>query len=156
MPKTNQWKPNQHSVGNRGKNLNVTEIHRQKIEYKWKFAVGTTSRIPNSKLHYLILDIDTQTDPPIGCGRKYKFNSWFVQRTENGFHVYTDLKLRFDQMEIAMKYFGADPSWIRIGLKRGYWFLADKQPVILPWPTERMALHFDPSRKKKLDDGIKL
>jgi hypothetical protein len=71
-----------------------------------------------------------------------------VQQTTNGWHVYTDLKLRFDQMEMALRAFGADKSWIRIGLKRGYWFLADKDAVTLPWPVERMTLRYDKTKEK--------
>lgn len=75
-------------------------------------------------------------------------DQFFVQPTKNGYHVYTNVVLKFKQMELMLRTLGADPSWIRIGLKRGYWFLADKSPVMLPWPTERMALHYDPSKKK--------
>jgi len=139
MAKQNQWKPTQQTI--------------RDPKYKWKFALGTTSRVPNSQLHYLILDIDTRTSKAIAglfislLGVKH----YFVQETENGLHVYTDKKIRFDQFEINARAAGADPSWIRIGLKRRYWFLADKDPIILPWSVERMVLHYDPSKERKKD-----
>ena len=71
-----------------------------------------------------------------------------IQKTENGFHVYTDLKLKFSQMCNALRWLKADISWIKIGEKRGYWFLADKDAVIVSWPVERMALHYDSTAQK--------
>jgi hypothetical protein len=125
------------------------------LQYKWKFAMGTTSRVPKSKLHYLILDIDCRTKDKSLIGLFYNLvgsvDNFFLQSTENGLHIYTDKKIRFDQFEMNARSMGADPAWIRIGLKRGYWFLADKSLVVVPWPVERMTLHHDKTGKKKGD-----
>lgn len=108
-------------------------------QYKWRFAIGTTSRIPNSKLHYLIADFDNESlRLGVLCGMKP--DHIFIQRTDRGWHVYTDIQLTFKKLIEALQIIGADRSWIEIGHTRGYLFLADKGPVILPWPVERMKL----------------
>ena len=111
--------------------------------YKWKFAIGTTSRVPGTKgLHYLILDIDTKKHPQpllikllaIGAGVR-------ATPTEHGWHIYTNFIVTLADFCTLAEECGADPSWISIGMKRGYFFLADKESVNLEWPVERMLIH---------------
>ena len=108
-------------------------------ETKWNFAIGTTSRVPNSQLHYLIGDIDQLDFDPMMIFQ-YSPEIVVIQRTDHGWHFYTDCKLTLKQCVIAQRVIGCDKAWIRIGQSRGYFFLADKSPIILPWPVERMVL----------------
>ena len=115
-----------------------TKMKEQGNSDKWRFAIGTTSRVPNcAGLHYLILDYDLENLPILPAG------IWFVQRTPNGFHCYSRKIGTFNQVIHWAMYANADPAWIRIGCKRGYLFLADKQPILLPWPVERMKIGKD-------------
>jgi hypothetical protein len=106
-----------------------------KAPAKWRFAIGTTSRVPGSSLHYLMLDVD---DPTWVMG--YRVCLYRIQVTKSGFHVYTNEKLSFEQMLFTAVGMGADPAWARIAQARGYAFLADKAPIALPWPVERMVI----------------
>lgn len=115
-------------------------MKKGRAEYKWKFAIGTTSRVPNSKLHYLIIDFDAEK-PKLGLVTSLQPQHIFVQRTPNGWHVYTDLQYTFKKLVEVLDIIGADRQWIEIGKSRGYLFLADKGPVTLPWPVERMRIH---------------
>lgn len=109
---------------------------------KWKFAIGTTSRVPNSGgLHYLIVDMDTEK-PDFSFIRKLDIKNAILQKTYHGWHVYTDMQLKFSTLVNVLKHMiDADPSWIDIGKERGYYFLADKSQLIFPWPVEHMVLH---------------
>jgi hypothetical protein len=109
-------------------------------KYKWKFAIGTTSRVPHSKLHYLIVDFDEE-HPRFSLIAGMNPDHMFIQKTPHGWHVYTDLQVTFSKLGQLLEIVGADKSWISIGKSRGYFFLADKGPVPLPWPVERMKLH---------------
>lgn len=99
--------------------------------------LGTTSRVPNSHLHYLILDIDRSALSRrlglIPCPMVF-------QRTNSGWHIYTSLQLPFDEMLTVAKTLGADQGWLNIAYLRGYAFLADYDEVPLPWPVERMIV----------------
>lgn len=108
--------------------------------YKWRFAIGTTSRVPNEEnMHYFIADFDCMVS--MEALIFISGSSCVIQATPRGFHLYSDKKLSFDQLIRALKHCGADPSWIRIGRKRGYFFLADKDEVKTSWPVERMILY---------------
>jgi hypothetical protein len=108
---------------------------------KWKFAIGTTSRLPKSGLHYLIADFDGPLiNRPtlrlvINCCR------FKLQATKHGWHLYTDQVMDFPTLIKTLKQIGADRAWIRIGQKRGYMFLADKKEIKFPWPVEHMVIH---------------
>lgn len=124
-----------------------TKNKKEKPPYKWDFAIGTTSRVPGCKgFHYLILDIDGKD--------KYneRFNAatnrldtfscdYHVQETEHGFHVYTNLITSLQECALLAGLLGADRGWIRIAESRGYFYLADKKPVNLEWPVERMIIY---------------
>lgn len=121
-------------------------MKKGRAEYKWRFAMGTTSRVPNSKLHYLIADYDCSEQVPypglrLGLIAGYKPDHIFIQKTPNGWHVYTDIQMTFKKLTEALAIVGADRKWVEIGKTRGYFFLADKGPVTLPWPVERMQIH---------------
>jgi hypothetical protein len=106
---------------------------------KWKFAIGTTSRVPDSGgLHYLIADFDDRYLP---AGIFKNGNNFIVQRTEHGWHVYTDCITTFEGVINLLKQIGADPVWIKIAEERGYLFLADKYKLEFPWPVEHMVLY---------------
>ena len=113
---------------------------------KWKFAIGTTSRVPDSggRLHYLIADFD---DPLINQERiwlelgAYREKA-IIQDTEHGWHLYTSWKMTFDELIPFLKKISADPEWVRIGERRGYLFLADKKEINFPWPVEHMVIKY--------------
>jgi hypothetical protein len=107
---------------------------------KWRFAIGTTSRVPDSGgLHYLIADFDNP-NVSIQLGKLGACNL-IMQRTDHGWHLYTDVVLPFNLLVSALKELGADPAWIEIGKKRGYYFLADKSMIVFPWKVEHMVIH---------------
>lgn len=117
--------------------------------YKWKFAVGTTSRVPDSDMHYLIGDIDGALMPVLKELWRHCFpipQNIFIQKTEHGYHFYTDLKIPFNKAVMLLHKVGCDKKWITIAKTRGYFFLADKSAVNLPWPVERMKIH---AKKKR-------
>lgn len=113
---------------------------------KWKFAIGTTSRVPESKQHYLIADIDSHDTTNLEH-RKIKFLleelitcRVFWQKTKHGWHLYTNYICSFSELLKLLK--GCcDSKWLKIGRERGYLFLADKDIVNLPWAVERMIIH---------------
>jgi hypothetical protein len=120
-----------------------------RMKSKWRFAIGTTSRVPHSKtLHYLIADFDSITlnQVLINLGTillgGMKFENILIQRTRHGWHVYTDCILPFRSLLSTLRILDADRSWIRIGEKRGYLFLADKSEIDFPWPVEHMVIHY--------------
>lgn len=110
------------------------------IPNKWKFAIGTTSRVPNSGgLHYLIADFD---DHKIDFGWISRFaNNAILQKTPRGWHVYTDTVVPFDILVDRLRKIGVDPVWLKIGKERGYLFLADKRIIVFPWPVENMVIY---------------
>lgn len=129
------------------------ELQEEKSQYKWEFAIGTTSRVPESPHHYLILDIDTHDDKKLQrtLGRLQAF-SYKAQKTPNGYHIYTDLEVySIAEFVRHAKDLGADPAWLRIGEKRGYFFLADRRKVELDWPVERMLIHYGKKKGEALN-----
>lgn len=115
-------------------------MKKGRVVYKWKFAIGTTSRVPNSKQHYLIADFDNEK-VKLGIILGLSPSHIFIQQTPNGWHIYTDLQFTFKKLCQILDIIGADRKWIEIGKSRGYFFLADKGPVTLPWPVERMQIN---------------
>lgn len=119
--------------------------------YKWRFALGTTSRIPGKKgQHYLILDIDG--DIPFVLPENLTevgVTKMIWMRTRHGWHIYTDLKVSWKKLPKLLRRLGADKTWIDIGEVRGYFFLADYDLVTLPWPIERMALRVTKKREER-------
>lgn len=113
---------------------------------KWRFAVGTTSRVPHRVgMHYLILDYDApwkfkDVFTFVENGLRDDEGKWIAQPTTNGWHVYTSVIGDFSYIKQKAWRMAADLSWLRIAEKRGYLFLADKAPVPLPWPVERMVI----------------
>lgn len=122
-------------------------------KHKWEFAIGTTSRVPDSRHHYLIVDID---DPDyLIPALSYLINvhvvrNIIVQETQRGYHIYTDSIMRWVELVRWLpRVPGVDRKWIKIGKRRGYLFLADKDVVTMLWPVERMMIH----GKVKRDSG---
>jgi hypothetical protein len=114
--------------------------------YKWRYAIGTTSRVPNQPgCHYLIADFDMHSIPqPFEFYIIDKAKNITRQKTKRGCHVYTDIRFsNFDLMCNKLIDLGADRSWVNIGRARGYLFLADKDLVAVPYPVERMQIHYD-------------
>lgn len=110
---------------------------------KWRFAIGTTSRVPDSGgLHYLIADFDSyNVHLNLYSGILCDVHNLILQKTEHGFHLYTDQQMNFGQLVRTLRAMGADSNWIDIGKDRGYFFLADKQRINFPWPVEHMVIH---------------
>jgi len=112
-----------------------------KPKAKWRFAIGTTSRVPDSGgLHYLIADFDDSINLSVNLGSLG--NNIMFQRTPHGWHMYSDTVLPFKLLIQKLKQLSADPNWIRIGEERGYLFLADKSAIVFPWPVEHMVIHY--------------
>lgn len=113
---------------------------------KWQFAIGTTSRVPDSGgiLHYFIADFDEKWIPERALDfiQKYARN-FIVQKTDHGWHVYTDIRDSFDQITSWLKGVDVDETWLKIGKERGYLFLADKSQIVFPWPVERMCIYIE-------------
>ena len=108
---------------------------------KWRFAIGTTSRVPYKQgYHYLIADYDSKF-PSFHLLDISGANNAVFQKTEHGWHLYTDWIFTFDELVSELHCLGADEAWIRIGKKRGYFFLADKSHVAMSWPVERMVIY---------------
>lgn len=114
---------------------------------KWKFAIGTTSRVPDSggKLHYLIADFDGD-----GFLSRQLINfletthcNCIIENTPNGWHLYTNFRAPMYDILKQLRKIGADPVWIEIAEARGYFFLAHKMQVLFPWPVEYMVLHYE-------------
>lgn len=116
---------------------------KKKAKAKWNFAIGTTSRVPKAEgYHYLILDFDGPVSITNCFGEMIRRGiSFKIQETPNGIHVYTNFTGTLDQVSAMARDFGADMNWIFIARKRGYFFLADKNIVLLDWPVERMIIH---------------
>jgi hypothetical protein len=123
----------------------------RKKKGKWNFAIGTTSIMPLSceGMHYLIVDIDTRTPSHIKEVDDYLKTmqakigfSIIKQDTPNGVHYYTNLEVRWTRLLDTLKYIPhIDHSWLKIGTERGYFYLADKDIVNLPWPVTRMVIY---------------
>lgn len=128
---------------------------KNKLSNKWSFAIGHTSRVPRSGgvLHYLIADLDTGEEDPwpqLECLPWDKISSAILQRTQHGWHLYTDYRGTMIEITDLLRYIGADHNWIEIGIRRGYWFLADKDEVHFNWPVECMVI-YDGKKGKKGD-----
>lgn len=121
------------------------------LNNKWRFAIGTTSRVPGSRLHYLLADFDDKLNMKMWLlvgmlatlGLTYR-----LQETPHGFHLYTNVQLTFSQLVRTLKKLDADPAWISIGKERGYYFLADKKRIRFNWKVEHMVIHHAKTRKK--------
>ena len=117
---------------------------------KWNFAIGTTSRVPGTGLHYLIADIDSHDLNSVEFkGITALFSrldcNMIWQNTKHGYHVYTDHISSWNDILSLLKG-RCDSKWLKIGRERGYLFLADKKIVHLPWAVERMVIH---AKKKR-------
>jgi hypothetical protein len=116
---------------------------------KWRFAIGTTSLVPGSKLHYLIVDIDSKYNGEIVNLLWYIIQNFprcsiYIQATRHGYHLFTNVKMHWRTLRRELRRMpNVDPSWITIGERRGYFFLADKKPVRLSWPVKRMTLRWE-------------
>lgn len=121
---------------------------------KWRFAVGTTSRVIGTNgtdRHFLILDIDSiefDTSEIHDFVNSMDCRS-FLMPSPRGWHLFTDLIVSFNEFKTYAKELGADSAWIAIGESRGYWFLADYMQVLLPWTVERMMLRWRDAEVKE-------
>ena len=118
---------------------------------KWKFAIGTTSRVPGlgGSIHYLIADFDHDALPssPYLMNLLRHCQHIQFQRTPHGWHMFTDLLMSKEKTKEYLDQIGADPVWVKIGWERGYWFLSDKQQMYFTYPVERMILHYGEEEK---------
>ncbi|MEM2567458.1 MAG: hypothetical protein QXH20_03185 [Candidatus Bathyarchaeia archaeon] len=96
---------------------------------KVKKALGIMSRTRLGRKHYLILDFDGKNEPPLDAIPFLKTR--YVYRTRHGWHVITDYPVSFRDFAIRALELGADPVWVGIGLKRGYWYLEVKNKSVL-------------------------
>jgi hypothetical protein len=111
---------------------------------KWRFAIGTTSRVPAREgYHYLIADFDRAEFPggdPFLAGILINGHHYW-ESTPHGWHLYTNIVFNFKKLVKTLRMIEADPAWIEIGKERGYYFLAHKSPLQFRWPVEYMYLH---------------
>lgn len=130
----------------------MNKTKKKKLPHKWRFAIGTTSRIPHDAggFHYLMADFDGDKFP---ARRSYMWgllemaSHVIMQRTPHGWHLYTDLRFDFNSLTQILEAIGADAAWVRIGKERGYYFLADKSEIDFPYPVEHMVLHGQKERR---------
>lgn len=117
---------------------------RKTVKDKWRFAIGTTSRVPHSGgvLHYLIADFDNHWPKEAVEYINETCEQAVLQKTPHGWHLYTNRIITFDGMDKVLHSIGADPVWIEIGKKRGYYFLADKDRINFSWEVEHMAIFY--------------
>src|SRR5271170_4804491 len=127
----------------------------QNPKSKWRFAIGTTSLVPTSpRLHYLMADIDScsficSLSQTLSHFAWLGVKNFTLQRTRHGWHIYTDTRMPWRKLTATLSRTpGVDQAWLRIGLQRGYLFLADKAPVPLNWPVKRMVLSYDRKPKR--------
>jgi hypothetical protein len=117
---------------------------------KWKFAIGTTSLVPftSPQLHYLIMDIDCKPIPTATLKILAEYNVRYrAYETQHGWHIYTSCAMPWSLLIRCLNNVpGVDQQWLRIGKRRGYFFLADKELASLPWPTIHMVLHHRKAR----------
>lgn len=115
-------------------------IRRLTPAKKYHFMIGTTSRVPKAPgWHYLILDVD-QKELPDNLYQFLHSVRFEIQKTKNGWHVYTDHVMRLRAMIGKALTFGADKTWAKLALGRGWAFLADKKRVKIPWAVERKII----------------
>lgn len=114
-----------------------------KLTDKWRFAIGTTSRVPGSRAHYLIADFDEKNNMRmwalVHACTEYGIN-YRLQETRRGYHLYTNLQMSFSRLRATLRRLRADSAWIEIGSNRGYYFLADKNRIRFTWKVEHMML----------------
>ena len=120
-----------------------------KPKIKWKFAIGTTSCVPHSTLHYLIADVDAKMIRNVLSYMVHiGVRSFEIQQTKRGWHVYTNLRLSWRRLLRILRLMpDVDKQWVKIGAKRGYLYLADKAPVVPSWPVVRMVLSHGKAQK---------
>lgn len=114
---------------------------------KYHFMLGTTSRVPDRPgWHYLLFDFDSKCVIPARiaelCDHEMRW-----QETQSGWHIFTSLKMRLEPMLTVAVSLGADRTWARLALKRGWAFLADKGEVKIPWPVERCVIGWRNAQK---------
>ncbi len=119
---------------------------------KWKFAIGTTSIVPDTqcRLHYVIVDIDTEDiQLTLDYLATYKMtNNIVIQHTCRGYHIYTNAVLPWRSLLRFLRHVpNVDHKWLGIGEKRGYLYLADKTQVNLTWKVIRMVIYVKNRRK---------
>jgi hypothetical protein len=127
-----ELRPGRHvyRVGERNK---LVLIYLRNIRY----AVGVISRRPRGVgKHYLMLDCDAVPRAKVrkvvellkseGC----KFIVWY--KTKHGYHIITKKVVSYREFAVEALSLGADPVWVGIGLKRGYWFLEVRRRRFLP------------------------
>ncbi|MEM3423720.1 MAG: hypothetical protein QXE51_04070 [Nitrososphaeria archaeon] len=89
-------------------------------------AYGIISRTKKGRNHFLILDFDGKK-PDL---RKIPKVEYFY-KTKHGWHVITSQVVSFRKFVKLALDLGADPKWVGIGLKRGYWFIEIKDKNVL-------------------------
>jgi hypothetical protein len=118
---------------------------QRKPKLKWKFAVGTTSRVPDSKLQYLIVDIDNRSG--LFLALRYivgtlRATNVITQPTKRGWHIYTNSRMCWRELlRWLPRVPYVDKQWLKIGERRGYFYLADKDAITFNWPVQRMIIH---------------
>jgi len=114
---------------------------------KWRY--GITSRVPGvPNYHWFLADLDTQ------CKRcLVEFEDWLYGKlrsyqiikyaTKTGYHYIVFYALSFRQMIVLLAdapY--VDEKWLRIGVKRGYWFLETHRQLPDNLPLEYMKARY--------------
>jgi len=101
--------------------------------FKVKKGTGITSKISDSPYHILLFDLDTKKiDVQWFKNRYAKYPMW-IYETENGYHAIVYKVMRFDEAarELLLCPW-LDKTWFALGVKRGYWFLRNRFPLLIP------------------------
>jgi hypothetical protein len=122
---------------------------------KWRYAMGTTSRVPGSFLHYLIIDVDQPRIPfPLLRWVTEHTNATgiYLQRTNHGWHIFTNHVSSFKSIIQKLTHRKhVDQKWLSIAKQRGYLFLADKDKTTFPWPVGRMQIYYKEKKNKNVN-----
>jgi len=114
---------------------------------KWRY--GITSRIPGVEgHHWFVADLDTQCQPCIREFEKWLYdklgqNHVVKYRTQNGYHYIVFYGLTFRKLlALLADAPHIDEKWLKIGVKRGYWFLETHEQLPDNLPLEYMRARY--------------
>jgi hypothetical protein len=98
---------------------------------------GICSKIPLSFSHYLLIDCDVGTaharNEILHWLRYHGIKRTELWKTPHGYHFVAYRPFRFEELvNLYPRIPHVDPSWLRIGLNRGYWFLWTRFPIFPP------------------------
>jgi len=105
--------------------------------YKLRKAYGMTSQTIRNKHgqvdHWLLFDLDNHTPREFLAWMEHKFGAmclYTIYPTPHGYHAIIWQSYSFlEAAKILAECPLVDMKWVRIGFKRGYWFLENYSPI---------------------------